>query len=121
MPAVYVLMMTVVGPFGQLFWSDPPATVPILPSFAVPRIGGGWLPNPSPPSEKYVLDSVAAGRLPGDVVVSRKLESVRLGPARQFGVVGKGRFWQLHYRCDVNGPSGPYTLYVDRAAIVRVP
>jgi hypothetical protein len=114
-------MMTVVIPFAQLFWSDPGGVVPILPSFAVPQTGGGWLPNPPPPSEQYVLDAIAAGRQPGDVVVSRKLESVKLGAARQFGGVGKGRFWQLHYRCDVNGPSGPYVLYVDRAAIVRVP
>jgi hypothetical protein len=123
MLGAYILIVTALTPFGQLFLSDDPvAMVPVLPAIALPRIGGGWLPNPPPPSEKYILAAAAAaGRQPGDFVVSRKLESAKLGAARQFGGVGKGRLWQLHYRCDVFGPDGAYTIYVDRNAIVRVP
>jgi hypothetical protein len=120
---ISVLLVALVAPFGQLFLGDPGAPViPVLPAGAVPRLGGGWLPNPPPPPEKYILaTAAAAGRQPGDVVVSRKLESATLGPAREFPRVGKGRLWQLHYRCDVFGPDGPYTISVDRGAIVLVP
>jgi hypothetical protein len=118
-----ILIAVTLTPFGQLFLSDDPGpVVPVLPAIALPRIGGGWLPNPPPPSETSILAwAMAAGRQPGDIVVSRKLESAKLGAARQYGGVGKGRLWQLHYRCDVFGPDGAYTIYVDRNAIVRVP
>ncbi|QJW94309.1 hypothetical protein [Frigoriglobus tundricola] len=123
MPDVLLLLVALLGPFGELFLSDGTvARVPVLPAFAVPRTGGGWLPTPPPPSVAYLLGvAAAAGRQPGDFVVSRILESQELGAARQFPPIGKGRHWVLHYRCDVFGPDGPYTIYVDRNAIVRVP
>ncbi len=107
-----LLLLALLGPFGELFlFDDTGGRVPVLPAYAVPRTGGGWLPNPPPPSKGYILAAaVAAGRQPGDVVVSRKLESQELRAARQFRLVGKGRLWLLNYRCDVLGPDGPYTI-----------
>ena len=122
-PGVYVLIATVATPFCQFFLSDPGRpVVPVLPAVAVPRIGGGWLPNPPPPSEQYLLaQAAAAGRRPGDLIVSRQVASAQFGAARQYPGVGKGRLWLLQYRCEAFGPDGPYTIYVDRAAIVLVP
>ena len=118
-----LLLVMLLGPFGELFLSDGiGGRAPILPAYAVPRIGGGWLPSPPPPSEGCILAAAAAtGRKPGDVVVSRKLESQELRAARQFPRIGNGRLWLLNYRCDVFGPDGAYTIYVQRDAIIRVP
>lgn len=123
MPDVLLLLVALFGPFGDLYLSDGTgARAPVLPAFALPRTGGGWLPPPPPPSVAYILGTAAAaGRQPGDFVVSRKLEFQELHAARQFPTVGKGRLWVLNYRCDVFGPDGPYTIYVARDAIVRVP
>jgi hypothetical protein len=35
--------------------------------------------------------------------------------------VGVARLWELTYRCQLIGPDGPYTIDVDRTALVRVP
>lgn len=117
-----VLLVTLSNPFAQFILADPTGSVPVLPAGATPRIAGGWLPNPPPPSKEYVLSaSAAAGRPPGGFVVYRKVDSATIGDARVYPGVGKGRLWRVTYRCEVNGPAGLYTVYVDRAAIVRAP
>jgi hypothetical protein len=123
MLGVVVLLGAMVDPFAQFYFRDPGGPrVPILPAAAVPRIGGGWLPSPPPPSVNYFLTAAAAaGRQPGDFVVSRKVTQAKLGDARQFPLVGKGRLWEIHYECQILGPDGPYAVYTDRTAIVLVP
>jgi hypothetical protein len=107
---------------GQHYLADPSARVPILPAFAAPRSGGGWLPPPGPPSAAYIQAKLAQGRRqPGDKIVSHKLVSERLGAPRFYPGVGRAREWQLTYRCQIDGPDGPYSFYVDRTALVREP
>jgi hypothetical protein len=56
-----------VTPLGQHYFADPSQRTPILPAFAAPRSGGGWLPPPGPPSAAYIRAALAkAGRQPGD-------------------------------------------------------
>jgi hypothetical protein len=111
-----------VTPLGQHYFADPSQRTPILPAFAAPRSGGGWLPPPGPPSAAYIRAALAkAGRQPGDKIVSHKLESERVGAPRFYPSVGRAREWQLTYRCQIDGPDGPYSFYVDRTALVREP
>ncbi len=120
MSGATILLVVATNPFVQLYTDYTGPMVPILPPIAMPRVGGGWLPNPPPPSEKYVLAAAAdAGRQPA-AVVSRQLLKTELSAVRDFPRVGKGRIWTLHYECKVFGPDGPYTFYTDRSAIIRV-
>jgi hypothetical protein len=111
-----------VVPIGQHFLADPSRRTPILPAAAVPRVAGGWLPPPGPPSPEYIRSALAAAaRLPGDVIVVHGLERERVSAPRLYPGVGLAIEWQLTYRCQVVGPDGPYTVYTDRTALVRLP
>jgi hypothetical protein len=109
-------------PIGHFYSADPDNRVPILPTIAVPRAAGGLLPPPGPPSDRYIQAALAgAGRQPGDVIVTHRLVRERVGVPRFYRGVGHAAHWELSYRCDVVGPDGPYTIYVDRNAMVLVP
>jgi hypothetical protein len=107
---------------GEWYLTDPTDQAVILPRAAVPRVAGGVLPPPGPPSNRYIMAALAAaGRTPGDVIVSHRLEREVVLAPRPFPLVGRARLWQVTHRIDVAGPDGPYTLYVDRSALVLAP
>lgn len=106
-------------PLGDWYLSDPSTRTPILPSAAIPGAIGGMLPPPWSPSDSYIMAVLAdANRTPGDVIVGRRLEQEKVLAPRLIPRVGLARLWLVTYRVDVVGPDGPYSVYVDRAALV---
>ncbi|OWK45097.1 hypothetical protein [Fimbriiglobus ruber] len=117
-----LLLVATATSFGQLYRAEPDNRVPILPIGCVPWSAGGWVPPPGPPSAKYIQASLAAaGRRPGDVIAGHQLDREEVGAPRFFRGVGRAQVWRLTYRCEVNGPDGPYVVYTDRTALIRVP
>jgi hypothetical protein len=110
---------------AQFYYGDPfGSATPVLPAVAVPQEAGGILIPPGPPSAKYVFASLAAaGRRPGDRIVEYHLVDQKVEGLRPYRVTGAGQvwgsIWRLTYCCRVNGPGGPYSLYVDRTALLR--
>jgi len=49
------------------------------------------------------------------------LERQKISAPRQFRGVGRASLWEVAYLVEVVGPDGPYTIYVDRSALVIVP
>lgn len=119
---VLMVMVVDVIPLGQHYLADPDSRTPVLSALVQPFVTGGWLPPPGPPSQKYIFKTLAdGGRKPGDVIVSHKIIKDQVRVQRLYPKVGLAREWNLTYFCEINGPDGPYGVYTDRTALIRVP
>lgn len=104
---------------GRFYFTDPDRGAPaILPALALPRVAGGFLPAPNPPSDRSF--GVKTGR--GEVAMTRVLFDEMFDPVRVYPNVGPARCWRLTYRIKIIEPGGKVrVVYVDRHALVRTP
>jgi hypothetical protein len=117
---IFILSLALQSHWGQFYLKDPTGNnTPILPRYAQPRIAGGWLIPPSPPSAKFIQRQLAqTARTPGDVIISHVLHEQKISKERFFPGMGPARVWSLTYECIVIGLDGPYAIYTDRVAVV---
>jgi hypothetical protein len=121
MASAFFLVLFQVFPLGDFYLAVPSNHTVVLPATVHPLVIGGSLPPPLPPSREYMLAALTgAGRTPGDVILAHRLIEEEIGAPRQYPGVGLARVWRLTYCCEIVGPDGPYVVYTDRTALIRV-